>query len=159
MTLRPLAPGDAPALTALVEATGAFTEEELGVAAELIGFGHDDGPDGYRFVVAEVGGEPAGFACFGRAPLTDGTWDLYWIAVGPVHQRRGIGGELLAAAESSAASDGARLLLVETASKPSYEGARRFYERHGYDEVARVPDFYALGDDKVVYAKRLLSQA
>ena len=159
MTLRPLVPGDEPALEALAEATGAFTEEELAVAAELIALGHDDDPDEYLFVVAEEGGEPAGFACFGRAPLSDGAWDLYWIVVGPAYQRRGIGGELLAAAESSAAAYGARLMLVETASKPSYEGARRFYTGHGYEEVGRVPDFYAVGDDKVVYAKRLLASA
>ena len=151
-TLRPLRAGDEPALRGLLEATGVFTPEEVAVATELIEGG---GTDGYRFVVAEDEGAPIGYACFGRAWFTDGTWDLYWIAVDPVRQQTGVGGELLGAAEAGALGEGGRTMLVETASKASYEPTRRFYERQGYAEIARIPDFYAAGDDKIVYAKRL----
>ena len=44
---------------------------------------------------------------------------------------------------------------VETASKESYAATRAFYERIGYVEVARTPDFYKDGDDRVVYSRRL----
>jgi len=105
--------------------------------------------------VAESDGEVAGYACFGATPTTDGTQDLYWIAVDPAAQGAGIGRRLLGAVEDALRGEGARLLLVETASKPSYAGTRAFYDACGYELVARVPDFYAPGDDKVIYARRL----
>ncbi len=117
--------------------------------------------EGYRFVVAEVdagsgrGGEVAGYACFGETPMTKGTFDLYWIAVDPAHQGRGVGRALLSAAENVVRAAGGRMLLVETAGKPSYAATRAVYTACGYVEVARVPDFYEDGDDKIVLARRL----
>jgi hypothetical protein len=49
----------------------------------------------------------------------------------------------------------ARLVIIETSSQPLYEPTRAFYLRKGYAEVARVPDFYADGDDRVIFAKRI----
>ncbi len=136
----------------ILRGCGAFREDEIAVALELI-----DAPaeEGYRFVVAEVEQEVAGYACFGATPMTRGTWDLYWIAVDSRSQGTGIGRALLSAAEDAIRAGGGRLLLVETAGKPSYAGTRAVYEACGYLEVARVPDFYEAGDDKVVYARRL----
>ena len=87
--------------------------------------------------------------------MTKGTFDLYWIAVDPARQGRGIGRELLRAAEEAILAEGGRLLLVETAGKPAYAPTRAAYLAWGYTEVARVPDFYEDGDDKIVYARRL----
>jgi ribosomal protein S18 acetylase RimI-like enzyme len=143
-------------LRAVLEATAAFSPGEVEVAAELIAGGEDDAtPWGYRFTVADDGGAVVGYACYGRSWFTEESWDLYWIAVDPVRQRDGVGGRLLAAAESAALAGSGRMMLVETASKPSYEPARRFYGKHGYVEIARVSDYYADGDDKIVFAKSL----
>jgi len=150
--LRPLRADDGPALRRLLEATDVFTADEVDVAMELVDGGERDG---YFFRVAEEDRQVAGYVCYGPALFSATSWDLYWIVVDPVGVRKGIGSELLAAAESAAAADAARTMLVETASKLSYAPSRRFYEKHGYAEIARVPDFYAEGDDKVVYAKRL----
>lgn len=150
--LRGLRAEDGPALRRLLEATGAFTADEVGVAMELVDGGERDG---YFFRVAEEDGEVAGYVCYGPALFSATSWDLYWIVVDPRRLREGIGGDLLAAAEAAAAAEGGRTMLVETASKGSYAPSRRFYEKHGYAEIARVPDFYAEGDDKVVYGKRL----
>lgn len=155
MRLRPLRAEDRPALGALLADTRAFTDAEIAVALELVDLGLESAENGYRFVVAEAHGGVSGYACFGATPLTIGVWDLYWLAVATAEQARGIGSELLAAAESEAGTAGGRMVVVETASKPSYEQARRFYARKGYHEVARVPDFYAEGDDKVIYVKQL----
>jgi len=158
--LRPLQTEDGAPLRALLATTEAFTPEELEAASELIDLGQDVGtPSGYRFAVAEDDGAVVGYTCYGRAWFSDATWDLYWIAVAPGSQRRGVGSVLLAAAEAAAAAEQGRLMLAETASKPSYEPARRFYERNGYAEIARIPGFYAAGDDKVLYAKHLHSSA
>lgn len=95
----------------------------------------------------------AGYACFGSTPLTKGTWDLYWIAVDPAQQGRGIGRALLSAVEVSIREEGGRMLLVETAGKASYGKTRAMYLACGYRELARVPEFYDVGDDKVIYGR------
>jgi ribosomal protein S18 acetylase RimI-like enzyme len=154
--LRQLHADDRPALAALLRATETFTPDEVEVALELIDLELDDpgGGHGYRFVVAEVEGAVAGYACYGRTPMTDNVWDLYWLAVAPEGGSRGTGTGLLAAVEAAAAAEGARMIVVETASQASYGPARAFYERQGYAAVARVPDFYAPGDDKLIYVRR-----
>lgn len=96
----------------------------------------------------------AGYCCFGATPLALGTWDLYWIAVDPALHGRGIGRELMRAAEERVAREGARLLVVETSDKASYAATRAFYERLGYAREAHIPHFYAPGDGKLVYVRR-----
>jgi ribosomal protein S18 acetylase RimI-like enzyme len=139
----------------VLRATGAFTDEEVAVALELMDLGLQPGGHGYAFLVAEEDRRAVGYVCWGRAPFTDGTYDLYWIAVDPARHGGGIGRRLMDAAERAAKADGGRLMLVETAGKPQYAATRAFYERLGYVEAARVPDFYRRGDDKIVYLKRL----
>jgi GNAT superfamily N-acetyltransferase len=99
-----------------------------------------------------------GYACFGATPATDGTYDLYWLAVDPAAQGRGVGTALVRAVEQKLLDRGARLLVVETSSRPDYEGTRRFYARSGYMEAARVRDFYAPADDRIVLTTRLTTR-
>ena len=96
-----------------------------------------------------------GYACFGPHPLTQGTYDLYWIAVDPVAQGHGIGHALLARVEAEVQARGGRLLLIETSGTPAYASARRFYEASGYRCEAAIHDFYALGDDLLIFSKDL----
>jgi GNAT superfamily N-acetyltransferase len=153
--LRGLEPADRPVLEALLAGTGAFRADEILVALELVDLGLTPGGGGYRFLVAEHGGRAVGYACFGATPCTLGTWDLYWISVEARGQRGGIGRRLLAEVEACVRADGGRMILIETGGKPSYAGQRSFYLRAGYAEVARVPDFYEPGDDRVIYRKVL----
>ncbi|HEX6058827.1 MAG TPA: GNAT family N-acetyltransferase [Gemmatimonadaceae bacterium] len=95
------------------------------------------------------------FSCHGPTPGTDRTYDLYWIAVDPALQGAGGGSALLADVERMLADDGARMLVVETSSRPEYVGTRAFYSRRGYVEAARVRAFYAPDDDRVIFTKRL----
>jgi D-alanine-D-alanine ligase len=142
---------DRAAIERLLVATQAFADHEIAVALELV---DEPRETGYRFVVAEVAGAVAGYACFGETPCTIGTYDLYWIAVDPASQGSGVGRALLDAVETAVRGAGGRLLVIETASKPEYAATRAFYERCGLDLVARIPDFYARGDDKLVYCRR-----
>ena len=157
--LRPLRRADREPLRELLQATGAFHEEELAVALELIDLGLQPGGGGYRFLVAEEqaadqAGAVLGYACWGETPMARGVFDLYWIAVDPRSQQHGVGRRLLAAAEADVRASGGRMLLIETGGKPSYAPQRAFYLACGYTEIARVPDFYRPGDDKLIYCRR-----
>jgi len=97
------------------------------------------------------------YVCYGPAPGTTRAWDGYWFAVHPAAQSAGVGTPLLQEVERRLARLDARLVIIETSSQPLYHLTRAFYARRGYAEVARVPDFYADGDDRVIFAKRLHS--
>jgi len=151
LRLRDLTSTDRSHIERILRATAAFTDAEVLVALELV----DERPEvGYRFVVADVDGAVAGYACFGETPCTVGTYDLFWIAVDPARQNVGLGRKLLDAVEHAVRAENGRLLVIETASKPEYAATRAFYERCGLELTARIPDFYARGDDKLVYCRR-----
>jgi len=169
MRLGPLARRDRPRLAELLEATGAFNADEVQVALSLLDLssGRSDSsgrdpltPGDYEFLGAfeEESSRLMGYVCFGATPATDGTYDLYWLAVDPAAQGRGVGTALVRAVEEKLLDRGARLLVVETSSRPDYEGTRRFYARSGYSEAARVRDFYAPADDRIVLTTRLTTR-
>ncbi len=113
-------------------------------------------PEPYLVSVATHADRVVGYACYGITPLTGGgVYDLYWIAVDPTLQGGGVGRLLMAHVEREVKAAGGRKVLVETASKPSYAATRAFYERIGYVEEARLRDFYAEGDDKLIYSRRV----
>ncbi len=114
---------------------------------------------GYLAFVAEDGQAPLAYICFGPTPLTIGTWDIYWIAVDPHHQRRGLGAMLTSLAEEEVRRRQGRLILVETSSQELYTPTRAFYDRIGYQEIGRIPDFYDVGDSKVTYSKTVAKGA
>jgi ribosomal protein S18 acetylase RimI-like enzyme len=100
-----------------------------------------------------------GYACWGPTPATDRTWDLYWIAVDSALQGAGIGTILLEEIERRLIGQQARMLIAETSSRSDYATTRGFYARRGYVESARVRDFYAPGDDRIIFVKRFLPLA
>jgi ribosomal protein S18 acetylase RimI-like enzyme len=95
-----------------------------------------------------------GWICWGATPCTVGTWDLYWLAVDPAAQGHGVGTALVEAMESRLRGR-ARLISVDTSGRDDYAPTRRFYLARGYRAVAVVPDFYAPGDDQVIFTKVL----
>jgi ribosomal protein S18 acetylase RimI-like enzyme len=179
--LGPLHRGHRRRIIEILEATNSFREEEIAVALELFDevfakkprapFDAGDGVESYEFIgvfapskehslrgfaaQGDNGRELIGYACYGATPGTLGTYDLYWIAVHPEHQGEGGGSRLLDEVERRLNEREARLLVVETSSRTDYESTRRFYERREYREFARLSDFYAFGDDRVILAKRL----
>lgn len=121
---------------------------------ELLELSLRDPAGDYQVRVLSLDRRAIGYTCFGRAPFTEGVFDLYWIAVDPEWHGTGAARSLMRATETEIAALGGRLILVETASKESYARTRRFYEALGYRECARIRDYYRLGDDKIVYEKR-----
>lgn len=96
-----------------------------------------------------------GFICYGAHALTEGAYDMYWIAVDPVYQHRGIGRELVKKVEEEIRNLNGSLLIAETSSTPVYQPARDFYQNNGFDLEATVHDFYALDDHLLIYTKHI----
>ena len=154
--MRNLKRSDLPALQAILEETKAFTPAEVECAMELLHTVLDNpSQQDYIVVVAEEGGQPAGYILYGPVPLTEGTFDIYWIATDPVHQGKGVGQQLLQQAEKDILQRQGRLICLETSSQGSYERTRRFYDRAGYVQAACIRDFYRPGDDRLTYTKNL----
>jgi ribosomal protein S18 acetylase RimI-like enzyme len=140
----------------ILRALPEFTSEEVVVAEELIdAYLESSSISEYLVLVAEVDAVVTGYVCYGPTPLTKGTWDVYWIAVDPGGQGQGVGRALMAFTEDRIKESQGRLVLVETSGRPDYAKTRRFYNSLEYTEAARVADFYALGDDKLILEKRL----
>jgi GNAT superfamily N-acetyltransferase len=151
--LRTLNAADRGRIEEITRAAGLFREEEIPVALEVFDGAAAGSPD-YIALGAEHDGRLAGWICWGPTPCTLGTYDLYWMAVDPALQRTGIGTALVAAMERRLAGV-ARLIVVETAGRPDYRDTRAFYQARGYSVAATIADFYAPGDDQVVYVKSL----
>ena len=136
--------------------TPEFKPSEVVVAEEVIdGCLEDPVNSGYYTLIAEDGAGISGYICYGPTPLTEGTWDLYWEAVARTNRGRGIGSALMKSAGKEIRKAHGRLALVETSSTPAYERTRHFHSKLGYREIARIPDFYEPGDDKLILQKRL----
>lgn len=151
----------------ILDATDVFRNEEIDVAIELFDetfasrgprapFDAGDGVADYEFVGSFTeNGQLAGYVCYGATPGTDRTYDLYWIAMHPSAQGSGGGTRLLDEVERRLRERDARLLVVETSSRDDYAPTRRFYDARGYHPVARLADYYAPGDHRVIFTKRL----
>jgi ribosomal protein S18 acetylase RimI-like enzyme len=164
-------------LAEVLAATAVFSRDEIAIALELFDETFGDGSrnaedtaalappaalrplPAYEFLGAFDDQTLVGYACYGPTPGADGIFDLYWIAVHPGAQGAGAGSGLLDEVERRLRERGGRLVIVETSSRAAYQGTRRFYDARGYREAARVADFYAPADDRVIYAKRLLARA
>ena len=153
--IRPMQPADKPAVMDLIRATDMFMPLEIDVAEELIDIFLDKpGQKDYDVVVVEEpAGVVAGYMTWGPTPLAVGAYDLYWMAVSPKAQGRGLGKRLVRWLEEKAGALGGRIIVIETAGQPKYLPTRQFYLGLGYTEVARVPDYYKPGDDRIIYTK------
>ncbi|MBC8424744.1 GNAT family N-acetyltransferase [bacterium] len=149
-------PGDIASVQRLVSATGFFSVDERDIASELVADRLTQGPTcGYEFLFADGDIGLDGYACYGLIPCTAASYDLYWIAVDPGSQGTGLGRRLLEETERRIRVLGGTAIYAETSGRAQYASTRAFYEKCGYAIGAVFPDFYAAGDDKVVFVKRL----
>jgi GNAT superfamily N-acetyltransferase len=160
---------DAAAVREIVASTGFFHDFEVDVAVELIDERLARGiASEYFFIFADdERGRTLGYICFGPIACTVGSFDLYWIAVHDQQRGGGLGrqiveqmeAQLRRGVENPSGPDRppiiGRRVYIETSSKAMYEPTRRFYLKRGYHQEARFADFYAPGDDKLVYVKAL----
>lgn len=154
--IRPMTLEDKPSIMAILNTTPEFPPSDVAIAEEVLDcYLNDPSGSGYYALVAEADSTVLGYICYGPAPLTQGTWDIYWMAVARQKQGQGIGAALLKAAEKDIKKAHGRQAVIETSSKPDYEKTLRFHNGQGYETVCRVPDFYEPGDHKLILLKRL----
>ena len=147
-------PSDRKTVRKIVEATGYFSGDETDVAVELVEERLTKGEaSGYHFLFVEAEGAVIGYACYGPVPATLYSYDIYWMAVYPDFQGRGLGRKLLAMCESLIQGEGGRQIYMDTSARAQYEPTRRLYATRGYLQAAYLPDYYAPGDAKIIFVK------
>lgn len=155
-TITPTREQERGAIASILRRCKIFREAEVQVALEVLDvYLFKLGQLDYQIYTASRAGHTVGYVCFGRNAMTDGTFELYWIAVDPDHHRHGIGHSLMSLAEYEVTRQGGRLLVVETSSRADYYPTRKFYLDLGYRQAAAVADYYAVGDGKIILTKKL----
>ena len=151
-------PEDKTAIESILRSSGAFRDEEVAVGLDLLNETLHPRPDtDYEWILAERDEAILGFACYGPVPMTDGTFDLYWIAVAPEARGTAVASELDNAAEIEVQRRAGRWIIAETSSTDPYAAARRFYLKQGYRLIERIPDYYRDGDDRMTFGKRIIN--
>ncbi|MBU1245098.1 GNAT family N-acetyltransferase [Myxococcota bacterium] len=154
-------PTDPDSVLHIVVSTGFFNAEEIQIAVELVDENLQKGAEksGYHFVFMECRDEVMGYSCYGRIPGTLTSYDLYWIAIGKRWQRLGLGHRMMTATEERIRAAGGHQIFIETSSTDLYHPTHVFYEHCRYSLDHVFPDFYAPGDSKYVYVKRLVESS
>ena len=148
---------DKDQITNITAQAGVFNQEEVdsvpAMFDEYLRYGAEG--SGYHFIVYREGEQVLGYAIYGFRDLTDGVYDLYWIAVDPSARRKSVGRKLLSACEEAVREAGGRMVIAETSGTAEYEPTREFYVRTGYKAEAVIKDFYKPGDDLYIFIKRI----
>lgn len=138
-------------MIALATASGLFEPDQTEILAGML----RSPAESDVWFTDDDGSGPVGVAYMAPEKMTHGTWNLYWIAVHPDHQRNGRGKAILDHIENWLTRQGERILLVETAGIDDFEYVRKFYSDNGFEAEARIRDFYEAAVDKVVFRKVL----
>lgn len=147
---------DAAIVRQIVASTGFFSDEEINIAEELVLERFQKGIDsGYYFIFAENEKQTLAYSCYGPIPGTKMSYDLYWIAVHNDFRGKGIGKQLLQLSEQAIYKLGGRRIYIETSSRDLYIPTREFYLSCQYKTDAILEDFYAPGDSKYIFVKKL----
>lgn len=155
--ISPATEADKTPITDITARAGVFNQEEVDSVPAMFDeyLKHGTEGSGYHFIVYREGKQVLGYAIFGFRDLTDGVYDLYWIAVDPSARRRSVGRKLLEFCEEAVRIEGGRMIIAETSGTDEYVSTREFYLRTGYKAEAVIKDFYKPGDDLYIFIKRI----
>ena len=147
-------PDDLEGLQSILDRTPNFLPEEVKIARELIDESVGRVETTYQTLVARQD-TPVGYVCFGRTPMTETTFDLYWIVVDAELQGHGIGRLLYQEMERRVREQGGKLIRIETSSSEGYDATQAFYHRLGFQELNHINDFYREGDALITFIREL----
>jgi aminoglycoside 6'-N-acetyltransferase I len=134
---------DKDTLFKIINSIYLFSEDEKTVAKELIEEVYEN----------ETDGKVHGYHCTGKRSMTEGVYDMYWIAVDPNYHNKGVGKLLINHAEKFVKDQNGNLILAETSSKDSYINTRAFYKANNYEVLAEIKDFYKKDDNLIIFGK------
>ncbi|MEL6109646.1 MAG: GNAT family N-acetyltransferase [Planctomycetota bacterium] len=149
--IRPTTEADFDGLITIATSSGLFDPDQTDLLAAMLRSPEEN----EVWLTDEESGVPVGVAYMAPEKMTYGTWNLYWIAVAPDHQRQGRGKAILDEVQQRLIKEKQRVLLVETSGVEEFEYVRKFYEDNGFEAEARIRDFYDAGVDKIVFRKKL----
>lgn len=155
MNMRRLKNEDRPHLRELLESTGVFSKDEIECALEVVDEVVAKTDDYEGFVAVDEYDVPVSYVVYGPTPMTDSTWDLYWIATHTRVKGKGAGSAIMSRMEQDIRERGGRMVRIETSGKDAYGPTRGFYEKTQYRPVGHFPNFYRVGDDLVILGKDL----
>jgi ribosomal protein S18 acetylase RimI-like enzyme len=149
--IRPTIAADTAALMSIIESSGQFNADGIAhVKGTLEQYLNGETAD--IWLTADDS-EPVAVAYCAAEAVTDGTWNLLMLWTRKDREGQGHGAALVKKVEHDLAARGARLLIVETSGLPAFETARAFYSKCGFQQEARIKDFFAAADDKIVFTK------
>ena len=151
MEIRYTEQGDITALKDILDQVELFPSEML--EAMLTGFLAGDTDDLWLTLENEC--TAIGFCYANPEQMTQDTWNILALAVSPKHQGGGAGAQLTLQMEAQIEDQGGRIIIVDTSGTDAFAKTRKFYEKTGYTEEARIRDFWSKGDDKVTFRKAL----
>ncbi|WP_298935839.1 GNAT family N-acetyltransferase [uncultured Ruegeria sp.] len=150
-TINPTSSDDIPGLKTVLDGTELFPSTMLPYMLAPALKGETEA----LWLTCHQDGEAVGLCYTVPEDLADGTWNMLALAVRPDLQGKRLGAALLRAAEQHLKGKGQRILIVDTSGSDDFALTRKFYAKNGYEEEARIRDFWADGDDKVVFRKAL----
>lgn len=163
MVIEPVEIVERVALLNIAFQTGLFApdEAEALLGSTLDGLADGSLPDTHRAVVCRhaPAGNALGWSYFAPDAYAEGVWNIWWIGVAPDHHGRGVAQTLLLHIEEAIVQSGGRVIVIETSDQQPMARARRFYEKSGYSECGRIPDFYGNGDAKIIFARSIAGAA
>ena len=157
MAIRPFVKEDISPLKEILLATRVFRNEEIEVAVELMEIVAEEPHqlDYIMFTSVDEENVVQGYYCVGPTPMTEVSYDLYWMAVDPGRYGGGASKELVEHCEEFVRARNGKKIIAETSSLESYGRTRAFYMKHGFVEEARIRNYYSVGDDLVIFTKQL----
>lgn len=150
-TIQTTSSNDIPGLKLVLDRTGLFPSEMLSDMLAPVLAGETEA----FWLTCHRDGQAVGLCYTVPEELAEGTWNMLALAVRPDLQGKSIGAALVKAAEQFLKDKDQRLLVVDTSGSDDFALTRKFYVQNGYEEEARIRDFWADGDDKVIFRKAL----
>lgn len=151
MKIRKPTAADLPPMKLILQDTELFPPDALDQMIQPYLAGDDE--QAHWLVCTTDSEEVIGFSFSRLEQFTEGTWNLLAIGFRAAYQGDGLGTRLIEAVEHALAD--ARMLMVETSSLDDFEATRRFYTNRGFTQEAVIRDYWAPGDDKVIFCKVL----
>ena len=150
--IRKIEKQDIDALEIVIESTGLFPGDLL---QDMMNDYLTNPSTEEIWLTKDVNGMPVTIAFCAPEKFTEGTYNLFLIAVHKKHQGNGIGSEMMSYIEESLRARGERVLIVETSGLPDFDQTRKFYDHCKFERTAVIRDFYKEGDDKIIFWKKL----